>query len=114
MTDEEFERLATLYGFAPSKPLREMLEAAVKAEREKQGMTHEDIIRMAKASWGDHHEIFWFDDGGIERFAALVRADEREACAQILDRNADVCANNLMIRDVLEGNAAAIRARAQK
>ena len=34
MTDEEFERLATLYGFAPSRPLREMLEAAVKAERE--------------------------------------------------------------------------------
>jgi hypothetical protein len=34
MTDEEFERLATLYGFAPSRPLRELLEAAVKAERE--------------------------------------------------------------------------------
>lgn len=70
MTDEEFERLATTFGFAPSRPLRELLDAAVKAER--------------------------------------------EACAQILDRNADVCANNSMIRDVLEGNAAAIRARAQK
>jgi hypothetical protein len=34
MTDDEFERLATLYGFAPSRPLRELLEAAVKAERE--------------------------------------------------------------------------------
>ena len=34
MTDEEFERLATTFGFAPSRPLREMLEAAVKAERE--------------------------------------------------------------------------------
>ena len=34
MTDEEFERIAALYGFAPSRPLREMLEAAVKAERE--------------------------------------------------------------------------------
>ena len=34
MTDDEFERLAALYGFAPSRPLREMLEAAVKAERE--------------------------------------------------------------------------------
>lgn len=40
--------------------------------------------------------------------------EEREACAQILDRNADVCANNSMIRDVLKGNAAAIRARSQK
>jgi hypothetical protein len=34
MTDDEFERLATLYGFAPSRPLRELLEAAVRAERE--------------------------------------------------------------------------------
>ena len=34
MTDEEFERLATTFGFAPSRPLRELLEAAVKAERE--------------------------------------------------------------------------------
>ncbi len=35
MTDDEFKRLATLYGFAPSRPLREMLEAAVKAERKR-------------------------------------------------------------------------------
>ena len=34
MTDEEFERLATTFGFAPSRPLREMLDAAAKAERE--------------------------------------------------------------------------------
>ena len=34
MTDDEFNHIATLYGFAPSRPLREMLEAAVKAERE--------------------------------------------------------------------------------
>ena len=78
MTDEEFNHIATLYGFAPSRPLREMLEAAVKAEREKQGMTHEDIIHMAKEAWGEHHEIFWFDDGGIERFAALIRARSKE------------------------------------
>jgi len=36
---------------------------------------------------------------------------EREACAQILDRNAAVCENNSMVRDVLVGNALAIRAR---
>ena len=34
MTDEEFNHLAATFGFAPSRPLREMLEAAVKAERE--------------------------------------------------------------------------------
>ena len=44
-------------------------------------------------------------------FAALVAAAEREACAQILDRNAEACKVNLMLADVLAGNALAIRAR---
>jgi len=39
---------------------------------------------------------------------------EREACAQILDQNAAVCGNNLMLHDVLVGNALAIRARGKK
>jgi len=47
-------------------------------------------------------------------FAQLVAAAEREACAQILDRNAAVCGNNLMLHDVLVGNALAIRARGQE
>lgn len=38
-------------------------------------------------------------------------AVEREACAQIVERNADVCGPNTMLCDVLRGNAAAIRAR---
>lgn len=36
-----------------------------------------------------------------------------EACAQILDRNVAVCGNNTPMRDVLAGNAMAIRARGQ-
>ena len=56
----------------------------VEAQREKQGMAHEDIIRMAKAARGEHHEIFWFNDGGIERFAALVRAAEQDRCCRIV------------------------------
>jgi len=54
---------------------------------------------LALEAWGAGHEIFWFDDDGIERFAALVRADERdramrenayvraerEACAKVCD-----------------------------
>lgn len=36
---------------------------------------------------------------------------EREACAQILDRNAEVCCSNAMLHNVLIGNALAIRAR---
>ena len=42
---------------------------------------NDDIIRMAREAWGEHHEIFWFDDNGIERFYNLVRADERERIA---------------------------------
>ena len=42
---------------------------------------NDDIIRMAREAWGEHHEIFWFDDNGIARFADIVRADERERIA---------------------------------
>lgn len=45
------------------------------------------------------------------RLVALVASAEREACAQLVERNADVCGPNTMLCDVLRGNAAAIRAR---
>ena len=38
---------------------------------------------------------------------------EREACALVCDANAEACNNNSMLRDVLAGNAAAIRARSK-
>lgn len=44
----------------------------------------EDIIRMAREAWGEHHEIFWFNDDGIARFAALVRAAEQDRCCRII------------------------------
>ena len=47
----------------------------------------------------------------LRRFAALVAAAEREACAQLVEKNADVCGPNTMLCDVLRGNSAAIRAR---
>ena len=86
MTDDEFERLAALYGFAPSRPLREMLDAAVKAEREKQGMPHEDIIHMAKEAGigvtknqDDYSVPVWhLDIEHLARFAAIVRARSKE------------------------------------
>lgn len=43
-----------------------------------------------------------------------VRAQEIEACAQVLDRNVEVCINNSAVALVLEGNAMAIRARKEK
>ena len=52
------------------------------------GMTQEDIIRMAREA-GDvetdrrGRETFSYDSYGLERFAALVAAAEREACAKL-------------------------------
>ncbi len=50
---------------------------------------------------------------GVEHRRALHEAlqQEREACAQIVERNAAACDNHVMLRDVLMSNAAAIRAR---
>ena len=43
------------------------------------------VNEMALEAWGAGHEIFWFDDHGIERFAELVATAEREACAKVCD-----------------------------
>ena len=45
------------------------------------------------------------------RFAALVAAAERDACAQIVERNAAACRPHSELHDVLSACAAAIRAR---
>jgi hypothetical protein len=44
-------------------------------------MTKDDVIRMAREAgvYAAHTELTLM--AGLERFAALVRADEREACA---------------------------------
>lgn len=75
-------------------------------------MTRDDIIRMAREAYGD-----WYPNAvppELERFAALVAAAEREACAELLKRNAEACKNNSMLADVLAGNALAIRARGKE
>ena len=50
---------------------------------------------------------------GVDHRRALYEAlqQEREACAQIVERNAAACENYAMLRDILMSNAAAIRAR---
>ena len=76
-------------------------------------MNRDDVIRMA---WDAG---VWIPMGSerekcadtLQRFAGLVAAAEREACAQLVEKNADVCGPNTMLCDVLRGNAAAIRAR---
>jgi hypothetical protein len=46
-------------------------------------MTQEDIIRMALEAKLPVNHPDWAD--AARRFAALVRADEREACANVCD-----------------------------
>ena len=61
-------------------------------------MTREDIIRMARET-GDvetdrrGRETFTYDSYGLERFAALVAAAEREACAKAAETT--VCDTHL-------------------
>ena len=69
-------------------------------------------IEMAREAGFDVHRQ-WNDDGTnrLERFAALIRADEREACAKVcealFDMEDDSCSE-------AEQCAAAIRARGNK
>ena len=63
-------------------------------------MNREDIIRMAKEAG----YLAWHIDPRAERFADLVAAAEREACAKLCDEEAT-------IEGVAQRCADAIRAR---
>ena len=82
-------------------------------------MNREDIIRMAReAGFEVYGTDVWITDGWwleeLERFAALVAAAEREACAKVCDavqkKNEDDGAWMWEARNC----AAAIRARGEK
>lgn len=93
-------------------------------------MNREEIIKIARQSGvlsGYESELFQrfaklvyesvFRDANIAASATIIDAAvlaEREACAEILDSNAEACKNNSMLHDVLAGNAAAIRARGRE
>ena len=72
-------------------------------------MTRDNIIRMARESGDWNGQTAEFNDIGLERFAALVAAHEREACRLIVLDNSDaegICCTD----DVLE----AFRQRGEK
>lgn len=49
-------------------------------------MTRDDIICMAREAGIAHHGLGWTCwEGQLERFAALIAAQEREACAKFVD-----------------------------
>ncbi len=71
-------------------------------------MTRDDITRIAREAG---FVGFDGDNGSLRRFAALVAATEREACAKLIESR-KTGANELMdaVRDM---EARAIRARGQ-
>ena len=49
-------------------------------------MNQDDIIRMAREAGGLIWEVDWlFDAENLQRFAALIAAHEREACAKVCE-----------------------------
>lgn len=70
-------------------------------------MKREDIIRMAReAGAHEKHLVMYMDFDDLERFASLVAAAEREACAELCEEEGDGH------RDGFGGHCAAmIRAR---
>jgi hypothetical protein len=75
-------------------------------------MNREDIIRMAQEAW-----LIGLEENGLlenfERFAALVAAAEREACAKVCDLEFAACWHADAISQAKEAKrcADAIRAR---
>ena len=79
-------------------------------------MTRDEIIRMAReANIGTYINLESHLVGNhLERFAALVAAAEREACAEICDEQMEIREINTAMA-VAAGNCAdAIRARGDK
>jgi hypothetical protein len=77
-------------------------------------MTKDNIIRMAReVGAGMLHggEYSLFGDTAIERFAALVAAEEREQCAKLVDEEMADYRYGTWPNIALNNAAAAIRAR---
>ena len=76
-------------------------------------MTRDDIIRMAEhAGFGMPVQVFQFRTEELERFAALVAAAEREACAKVCESlitDGDIYPGNF----VLEACAKSIRSKSE-
>jgi len=68
-------------------------------------MTRDDIIRMAREAGDWDGQTAEFNDVGLERFAALIAAHEREECAKVCEDSVEYAADEL---------ARQIRARGEK
>ena len=70
-------------------------------------MTRDDIIRMAREAGQQHSGTSLVGIQSLERFAALVAAAEREACARVAEEPVEFTSSEA------SRIAAAIRARSQ-
>lgn len=82
-------------------------------------MTEQEVLKLAVESGlaevTDSAESLPADYiEALAKFAWLSAMLEREACAQIVERNAAACDSNAMLHEVMMSNAAAIRARNKK
>lgn len=79
---------------------------------EEKAMTKDDIIRMAREALLPSCHLT--HPKALERFAALVAAAEREACAQVCIETGATKGNSDAAFDMADHCAAAIRARKEK
>jgi hypothetical protein len=56
-------------------------------------MTIDDITDIALEAFGEMHELFWMEntDKHLVRFAELIAAAEREACAMVAESYEPEC-----------------------
>ena len=73
-------------------------------------MTDVKIIEWAKKCGWDNPAT---NMAPLYEFAKLVAQHEREACAKIVELNADACRSDNVAQMILYSNAAAIRARGE-
>jgi hypothetical protein len=83
-------------------------------------MNREEITRMAQEAgfeWDliddDEGQIWYISADGLQRFAALVAAAEREACAKVCEEVAEAVTYQRNSQAAADKCAEAIRARGQ-
>jgi hypothetical protein len=78
-------------------------------------MTQDEIIEMAQKCRliGSDPRLYGIYMDALLSFAKLVAEAEREACAKIVEANADACSTDSLAQMYLYSNATAIRARGQ-
>ena len=77
-------------------------------------MNRDDIIKMAREAWDrDTDPWLTYEQAFLTRFAALVAAAEREACAEVCEQEVCACCWSDDAQAAAEHLSERIRARGQ-